>query len=117
MICDMAETYHIFDIRGLPVQTLATLVQGLRDGSRVKMELSGMKVDTRTLLIAAAVDDLNFLAWAQTQDGQKGRNRPKSIVNSLLGTDENTPNQDVMVFDSPEAFNKMWKKVFPGKED
>lgn len=37
MICDLAEYYHIYDYKQLPVETLAILVYGLRDNSRIKM--------------------------------------------------------------------------------
>lgn len=35
LICDMAETYGIFDLQALPVATLATLAVGLRENSRI----------------------------------------------------------------------------------
>ena len=43
LICDMAETYHVYDLRALPVETLATLAAGLRENSRVKMKMAGIK--------------------------------------------------------------------------
>ena len=36
LICDFAETYHIYNIYGMPVQYIATLAIGLRDDSRIK---------------------------------------------------------------------------------
>lgn len=41
LICDMAETYHIYDVRALPVKMLATLACGLRDDSRIKLKITG----------------------------------------------------------------------------
>lgn len=43
LICDMAETYHIYDMRALPVETLATLACGLRDDSRIKLKMSDVR--------------------------------------------------------------------------
>ena len=42
LICDLAETYHIYDMRSLPLQTVATLSAGLRDDSRIKMKAGGV---------------------------------------------------------------------------
>lgn len=35
LLCDLAETYHIYSLRGLPARTLATLVSGLRADARI----------------------------------------------------------------------------------
>lgn len=36
----------------------------------------------------AILDCLNILVWQRTKDGAKGRNQPKSMVNKLLGKDD-----------------------------
>ena len=77
LICDFAETYHIYDYRAMPLRTVAALAAGLRRNSRIMIKMSGVGVDPDTLLLAAAVDRLSFLAWVKTKDGQKNRNRPK----------------------------------------
>lgn len=41
LICDLAETYRIFDYRSLPLKTVATFSVGLRENSRIKMSLGG----------------------------------------------------------------------------
>ena len=33
LLCDLAETYGIYDVRALPVSTLAVLASGLRENS------------------------------------------------------------------------------------
>lgn len=38
VICDLAETYSIFDYKSLPVLTVATFCVGLRENSRIKMK-------------------------------------------------------------------------------
>lgn len=35
LICDLAETYHVFDYRGLPLKTAAALASGLRNDARI----------------------------------------------------------------------------------
>lgn len=71
LICDMAETYHIYDLRGLPARTLATLAFGLRADSRIKMRLSDQPLRVNTILLAAIADRLGLLVWAQTEDGRR----------------------------------------------
>ena len=86
LICDLAETYGIYDIRSLPVVTVATFSIGLKGDSRIMKKMSGMKVDNATLLQAAIFDRLSFLAWTKTKDAQHGLNRPESLVEKLMKT-------------------------------
>lgn len=91
LICDLAETYHIYDYRGLPVNTLAALACGLEPGSRSKRRLAGTDVNPDTLLLAVIADRLGLLVWAKTEDGRAGRNRPRSLAEALLGRREEGP--------------------------
>lgn len=101
LICDFAETYHIFDFKRLPVKLAASLAVGLRDDSRIKMKLSGAKASTEIILLASAVDRLSLLAWMQTKDAEKGRNRPKSLLEAFVPKET-----DNTSFDSGEDFMK-----------
>ena len=100
-ICDLAETYGILDYRALPVETLAALSAGLRENSRIKMKLSGTKIPSDTMLLAAAVDRLTLIVWSKTKDGAAGRNRPGSIMDILIGS---VRENDIMAFDTAEDF-------------
>lgn len=84
LICDMAETYHVFDYRALPVKLLATLACGLRPNSRSMLKLAGENVPLETLLLASMADRLAWLQWAKTEDGKKNRSRPKPVVPQLV---------------------------------
>lgn len=68
LVCDLAETYHVFDYRSMSVQLVAVLAAGLSDDLRVKRKISGMPISLNTLLLARAVDHLAFLAWTKTKD-------------------------------------------------
>ncbi len=83
LICDLAETYHIYNYRQLPPSMVAIFAIGLRDDSRIKMKLSGAKVPPDILLLAGIIDRLNLLLWAKTKDAEKGLNRPKPILSDL----------------------------------
>lgn len=109
LICDLAETYGIFDYRAVPAKLLATLASGLREDSRIKMRLSGGKVPRRELLLAAAVDRLSLLVWAMSEDAQHGRNRPASLVETFMGEDKTSG--DVMAFDSAGDFEAAWARA------
>lgn len=109
LLCDLAETYGIFDFRALPVPTLAMLASGLREDSRIKMRLSGGKVPRRDLLLAAAVDRLSLLVWGMSEDAKHGTNRPKSLVAAFM--EETEDSGEVMAFDSAEDFDAAWEKI------
>lgn len=111
MICDLAETYHIYDYRELPVKTLATLVSGLRADSRVKMAINGAKVPTDTLLIAMIYDKLNLWIWGHTKDGSKKRNPPKSLVELLAHKEKK---QDHESFETGEDFDAARRRIISG---
>lgn len=61
----------------------ATLAAGLRDDSRIMMRAANMKLNTRELLLAKIADSLNVLIWQNTEDGHKGVNIPKSIIDEI----------------------------------
>lgn len=84
LVCDFAETYHIYDLQGLPTEYAAVLAYGLKDDSRIKMVLSGKRVSTDTFLLGVIADRINWLSWTKTKDGSRGRNRPQSILDQLL---------------------------------
>ncbi len=111
LICDLAETYGVLDYKALPVETLATLSVGLRENSRIKMSLSGAKLQSDVFLLAAAVDRLTFLAWSKTKDAEKGRNKPKSIVDIISGLHVES---DVMAFDTAEEFEAERARIIGG---
>lgn len=89
---------------------VATLVFGLRADSRTKMKLSGQTITLDQMLLAQQADILHLLLWAKTKDGQKNRNRPKSILTKLLGIGE-TKKEELKSFSSPEEYESYIAKV------
>ncbi len=101
LICDFAETYHIYDYKRLPLTTVAALAVGLRDNSRIKMAMNEAETTTEILLMAAIVDRLSLLVWFNTKDAEKGVNRPQSILEKL------NPKESMMeTYESGEDFMK-----------
>ena len=84
LICDFAETYHIYDYRSLPLGLAATLAVGLRADSRIMLKVSKQTVENNIVLLAGILDALNFLAWTKTEDAAKNQNRPERIVAKIL---------------------------------
>lgn len=112
LICDLAETYRIYDYRQLPLLQVAVFAYGLRDDSRIKKIISNQAVSLDTLLFASMVDRLSLSLWLQTKDGQKGVNRPKSIVDQLTKQDkEERDEREYLVFESGEDFENYRKKL------
>ena len=110
LLCDLAETYRIYDLRAVPVPTLAMLAAGLRDNSRIKTILSGNQPPRSELLLAAAVDRLSMLVWGMSQDAKRGTNRPKSVLSALLGEEEHS-SDEITAFETADDFNAAWAKA------
>lgn len=108
LICDFAETYHIYDYKSLPLSRVAIFAVGLRENSRIRMKINNMKYTLETMLMASAVDRLSNMVWMQTKDGVNGINRPKSILSSLLK--EEVAN-DIESFSTPEDFEKRRNEI------
>lgn len=108
LICDLAETYGIYDYRQLPAQQVAVFAFGLKEDSRIKMALSNQKVPFETLLMASTLDRLSTLVWFKTKDGQKGANRPAMIAQKLIGEEKE---RDEMVFSSGEEFEAYRQRI------
>lgn len=73
------------------------------------MAISGMRVNTETILLAKAVDSLNFLAWCKTKDAEKNANRPSSILEALLHPEKQE--KETTSFNSSEEFEKERERV------
>lgn len=110
LLCDLAETYRIYDLRSVPVPTLAMLAAGLRDNSRIKTSLSGGRPPRSDLLLAAAVDRLSLLVWAMSEDAKRGTNRPKSVLAALMGEEEKS-SDSIIAFESACDFEAAWAKA------
>lgn len=107
LICDLAETYHIYDMEQFPVLYIATLAIGLRNDSRIKIKASGLRVDLKTLLLAHIADNTAINVYAKTKDAKSGRNKPKSFV-EVLNKD---PNKELKQFKTGADFLEEWRRL------
>lgn len=98
VICDLAETYNIYDMELLPAIKVATFVCGLRNDSRIKLKLSGINYDINTILLATLVDRFSKVHFEQSDD--------LLFVPRLMGLKNETKETDVVTFDSVEDYKQ-----------
>lgn len=111
LICDLAETYHIYNYREWPPTQVAIFANGLKANSRIKLKMAGLKVTIDTMLLAAIADDIKLLLWLQTKDGRKGRNMPKSIFSVLSDSEAS---EQVNVYASGKEFELAKQRILKG---
>lgn len=111
LICDFAEYYRVYDYTALPPKYAGVLACGLRDNSRIKMKMSEQIVDINTMLFATIADRIQVLVWQNTEDGQKGRNIPESIVEKLLGVKDE---REHIVFNTGADFEAYRERLING---
>lgn len=104
LLCDMAETYHVYDLESLPALTIATLACGLRGNSRIMAKMSGFSVPLDTYLLATISDSLRWLQWSKTKDAAKKKKPPGRLADSLIIKREPKVQRDTFAFDSPDEF-------------
>lgn len=106
LICDLAETYQIYDYHRVPVKILGTLVSGLGPDTRIGMKLSGRKAPMDVVLLAKIYDGLFTEKDADP------------LVRVFLVEDEKKEIDDGTRFDSAEDFeaarNRILRKIQHG---
>lgn len=112
LICDLAETYHIYDYKSLPLHMVGIFACGLRPDSRIGMRISNSKLTTDQTILALIADNTRALAWLNSADGAKGVNRPKSLIAALL--DGQTEERDIETFESGQDFDDEWRRRTEG---
>lgn len=110
-ICDMAETYNIYDYTRVPVKTLGILSAGLREDSRIRQKLEGLKASPDTIIMAKIYDLVNLLLWSKTKDAEKGKNKPKSFAKLFLVSDEPEPSSYASGEEYEKARAELVKKI------
>jgi len=114
LICDLAETYRIYDYRSLPLQTVATLSAGLRGDSRIVMAMTGVPASQDTLLLATIGDLLDSIRYMFADDSSQRSYKRLSLVQTLLGEEEEKKS-GVKGFSSVEEFKAALAKFETGE--
>ena len=74
-------------------------------------KLSGAPVAPDTMLLAAIADALRILVWQNTEDGHRGKNAPRSILETMTGG-----RSSGVGFDTAEDF-EAWRAKMIGGDD
>lgn len=111
-ICDMAETYGIYDYRSLPLHTVATLSAGLREGSRIKMKIRGDKGPHNRLLLAMVSDQLTGIMAAFGV--YKDKEIPVMLTDLIEGIESNASGS-VQSFRTGEEFEARKRAILGGE--
>ena len=105
LICDLAETYHIYDYRSLPLKTVATLSAGLRDDSRIKLEAAEASVGLDTVILAAIADNLALLRASMSS---KNKGEPFLFSEAINGEKKK---QKARGFKTGEEFEAALRRI------
>ena len=113
LICDLAETYNIYDYKSLPVDKVAVFSVGLRADSRIYRKMSGHPIsDFSERLLALILDGINGLCYGLSS--KKGET-PDSVY-ALLFKHGEDQKSDVMSFESGEEFEETRRRILNGYE-
>lgn len=104
MICDLAETYGIYDYKAMKPSLIATLAVGLPESSRIMRKYSGVNLTMNQMLLSLIVDGINIGNWQRA--GGKRNKRPQSIFQKLTKPEKK---DELMSFRTPEEFEE-WRK-------
>lgn len=112
LICDLAETYNIYDYRSLPVKLAATYSAGLRENSRIKMKLRGDVLgDSERTLLALIFDLVARSGWI-------GEGTPPSMFDAMYGElpERKAEQKKNRSFSSPQEYEQARKKIIERRQ-
>lgn len=112
LICDLAETYHVFNYRDMPPRLVATLASGLGDDSRIKRLAGGQPASSEIMLLGGILDALHTLIY-KLSDGST--TPPISIIDLMFGNGKE-PQKQCMSFETLEDFEAYRNKLINKEE-
>ena len=105
LICDLAETYHIYDYRSLPIEKVAIFSVGLRENSRIYRKIMGYPSNVwNERLLALILDRLTHMFASEGTE-------IKSIYSILFGEEKKS---NVCSFASGEDFEEARRRIING---
>ena len=111
LLCDLAETYGVFDFRALPLMTIATLASGLRDSSRIKHKMNSLTEVPAEYTLVHIADAMSVLLSGLAGDGKE---TPPLYADVMAGKHKNNGKKEKQGFDSIEAFEAARKRFIDG---
>ncbi len=110
LICDLAETYGVFDYKRVPGRLLGILAAGLGANSRIGQKINGVRGNVTEILLARILDGVQFLCWVQTEDARKNKNRPKSVASDFFISEDKNKAKTMTI----EDFETLKAKITGG---
>lgn len=80
--CDLAEVYHIYDMRSFPLKKIAILACGLGQDSRIVRSIAGSDYTCNTLLLMTLVDLAKIDLWSKAKEGAP---KPELLTSKIFG--------------------------------
>lgn len=114
LLCDLAEYYSVYSFQQLPLSTIAILASGLPVDSRIMRKFSKAKVTLTEQLLAALLDDFNMYIYSMSKDAKKGKNKPKSIVDTILHAEE-IQKEKPKTYRTTDDFEKAKARILGGR--
>lgn len=111
LICDLAETYQIYDWKSYHVSFIAILAAGLRQNSRSRMALDSVQADLNGSLLAIIHDDLqNLIYVTQSAHSRKKLKKPEYITDKIIhGVHKQAT--EYQGYESSEDYEKAWERL------
>lgn len=78
------------------------------------MHIGNTSLTLEQMLLGRIADELALIFWTKTKDGQKNRNRPRPILDSLMNTDSKKENDNIC-YASGEDFMEAWHVINGGQ--
>lgn len=104
VLCDLAETYNVYDTQRFPARYIAMLACGLKPDSRIMQKMAGVQASPPNfLLYALIVDELRLLRYSFTGDGKQ---KPV-LVTDLI--EHGIPQKEVTGFLTGAEFDE-WRR-------
>lgn len=114
LICDFAETYHIYDYRALPVSYAATLAYGLRGDSRIRLKLGEVREEVPCFISAAKAADC--LALFVNSLREEPEECPALLTDIIYGRGQKEEKKKTS-YSSGEDFRNAWANLTKGRDN
>ena len=107
LLCDLAETYHIYAFDTVPLMTLATLCAGLHADSRINLMRMGATRVAPMFALVQMADTLTALKYEL--EGNKNAPLPPMLRDVMMGKQKNE--NKTAGFESIEAFEQARMRI------
>jgi hypothetical protein len=96
---------------------VAALAFGLREDSRIKMIMAGLKVPVNQMLLAHIADSANYIKWTKTEAAVNNPSDPPDrLLNVIMGIPQAGDSKTCKGFKSIADFEAERARIIRGKK-